>query len=192
MRNPEGPKALQDKTPSRKADPMPEIVRPDSRMGDPTANIRRLLADADFQVGGEARTRWRRESWSGASSGNGAAFGGVWGVRRTADLGPWTRNWGTAQWWRSGRRKGESGRDERAHAISEAESRLPSTSELSGSPQQTRYFMQQKRLIKKEKSQISIFSKFIYLIFRTFNINETLFCFFFYIKYFKFKEKIKK
>lgn len=123
MRNPEGPKALQDKTPSRKADPMPEIVRPDNRMGEPPANIRRLLTAADFQVGGEARMSWSRESWSGASSGNGAAFGGVWSVRRTVDLGPWTRNCGTAQWWRSGRRKGESGRDELAHAISAAERR---------------------------------------------------------------------
>lgn len=125
MRNPDGPKALQDNVPRRKAAPMPEAVSPDRRIGDPTTKMRRLLATADFQVGGDARTRLRRESCSAAGSGSGVALGGGGGVRRTLDLGLRVRITGTAFGLRSGRRGGDSGEDigssgiKREEAISE-------------------------------------------------------------------------
>lgn len=104
---------------------MPEIVSPEARIGDPTTKMRRLLAIADFQVGGEVRMRSRRESWNVASSGSGAALGGGRYAREHLDLGFRVRTLNT-ELGRTSRRRGidngefGSGK-KRAEAILEAE-----------------------------------------------------------------------
>lgn len=60
-RNPEDPKALQVKVPSKNAAPIPEAESPATRMGDPRRKITRLLAMADSHVGGDVRNRSTRE-----------------------------------------------------------------------------------------------------------------------------------
>lgn len=52
-RNPEDPKARQVRVPSRKAAPIPESDRPETKSGEPKVKIITLLSKADCHVGGE-------------------------------------------------------------------------------------------------------------------------------------------
>lgn len=52
-RNPEDPKARQVRVPSRKAAPIPETDKPETKSGEPKVKIITLLSKADCHVGGD-------------------------------------------------------------------------------------------------------------------------------------------
>lgn len=52
-RNPEDPKALQVRVPSKKAAPIPESDNPETKSGEPKVKMMILLSKADCHVGGE-------------------------------------------------------------------------------------------------------------------------------------------
>lgn len=53
-KKPGAPKALQVNVPSKKAAAIPEIESPETRIGEPTKKMRRLLRIEDVHVGGDA------------------------------------------------------------------------------------------------------------------------------------------
>lgn len=53
-KKPGAPKALQVNVPSKNAAAIPEIESPETRIGEPTRKMRRLLRIEDFHVGGVA------------------------------------------------------------------------------------------------------------------------------------------